>query len=200
MGGFMNSINCLECGNLFSPDTYKRKMCSLECIRLRNIRFNKMHRKSGIPNYKKTERYREYMKAYRIKYKTLAENRVKLKTYADNYRQENKDEIKKYRQTEKYKIIKSSAQSKRRALEVKTQIEDIDFFWINQRDGGKCQICGRKILFNKHKPHPMSRSYDHIIPLSKGGTHTYSNLQLAHLGCNVKKRARIENTVQQFLL
>lgn len=32
---------------------------------------------------------------------------------------------------------------------------------------------------------------DHIIPLSKGGTHTYNNVQLAHYICNSKKSDKI---------
>ena len=28
---------------------------------------------------------------------------------------------------------------------------------------------------------------DHIIPLSKGGSHTWDNVQLAHMGCNAGK-------------
>jgi 5-methylcytosine-specific restriction endonuclease McrA len=36
-------------------------------------------------------------------------------------------------------------------------------------------------------PHPASASLDHRIPLSKGGSHTAENTQLAHLACNVRK-------------
>jgi 5-methylcytosine-specific restriction endonuclease McrA len=39
----------------------------------------------------------------------------------------------------------------------------------------------------KKAPDPMSPSLDHILPLSKGGTHEPRNVQLAHLGCNVRK-------------
>ena len=36
-------------------------------------------------------------------------------------------------------------------------------------------------------PDPMSASLDHIVPLSRGGTHTLDNVQLAHLACNERK-------------
>lgn len=58
---------------------------------------------------------------------------------------------------------------------------------------GVCQLCGKPI--NKEaisKGHPQ-RDYptvDHIIPLSKGGSHTWGNVQLAHMGCNAGKRDR----------
>lgn len=35
------------------------------------------------------------------------------------------------------------------------------------------------------------KSIDHIRPLSKGGTHTWDNVQLAHLKCNIKKGNRV---------
>jgi 5-methylcytosine-specific restriction endonuclease McrA len=31
---------------------------------------------------------------------------------------------------------------------------------------------------------------DHIVPLSRGGTHEPSNVQLAHYGCNSKRGAK----------
>jgi 5-methylcytosine-specific restriction endonuclease McrA len=30
----------------------------------------------------------------------------------------------------------------------------------------------------------------YIVPLSKGGTHTYDNVQCAHFGCNSRKGNR----------
>lgn len=35
------------------------------------------------------------------------------------------------------------------------------------------------------------RHLDHVIPMSKGGGHTYANTQCSHLKCNVDKGARI---------
>jgi 5-methylcytosine-specific restriction endonuclease McrA len=33
-------------------------------------------------------------------------------------------------------------------------------------------------------------SIDHVLPVSKGGTHTWNNVRLAHRGCNMAKRDR----------
>lgn len=55
------------------------------------------------------------------------------------------------------------------------------------RDGFKCQICNKKLAMDKKAPHPDSPSIDHIVPLAKGGTHTWANVQAAHFLCNSKK-------------
>jgi 5-methylcytosine-specific restriction endonuclease McrA len=40
-------------------------------------------------------------------------------------------------------------------------------------------------------PDPLSASLDHIKPLALLGGHDEDNLQLAHLGCNARKGAKI---------
>lgn len=41
----------------------------------------------------------------------------------------------------------------------------------------------------RRHPDPLCASIDHIVPLSQGGTNDLTNLQLAHLRCNLRKRA-----------
>ena len=58
------------------------------------------------------------------------------------------------------------------------------------RDGYICQLCGGKIDQALEYPHPESRSIDHILPIARGGGHTFANVQAAHLRCNRAKGAR----------
>lgn len=65
---------------------------------------------------------------------------------------------------------------------------------LRQRDNDICQICGEAVdISDKTDKHIGAKypSCDHIIPLSKGGTHTWNNVQLAHMGCNSGKCNRI---------
>lgn len=51
----------------------------------------------------------------------------------------------------------------------------------------RCQICRERFPWEE-------LSIDHIIPLSKGGTHDRFNLQLACKRCNAKKGSKIYKT------
>jgi 5-methylcytosine-specific restriction endonuclease McrA len=55
-----------------------------------------------------------------------------------------------------------------------------------------CNICGNHIDSSLRFPHSMSASIDHVIPISKGGTHTYDNIRPAHLSCNCRKGCDLE--------
>ena len=63
-----------------------------------------------------------------------------------------------------------------------------------KRDKGICQICGEPVDVNDIENGHIRKLYptlDHIKPLSKGGTHTWDNVQLAHMACNAGKCDRV---------
>ena len=64
----------------------------------------------------------------------------------------------------------------------------IDLYELTERDNWQCQIClspiDRHDQHIKGRPHLQGPSLDHIIPVSKGGSHTWGNVQLAHFLCN----------------
>lgn len=78
---------------------------------------------------------------------------------------------------------------------------DRDAQYINQRTpafrrriyfagNGICGICGEWIDLREKWPSKKSFSVDHIVPRAAGGSHSFSNLQPAHLGCNERKSNR----------
>lgn len=71
---------------------------------------------------------------------------------------------------------------------------DITLKKLFDRDGGTCKICGGECDFGDYKIKRGKFSaginyptIDHIYPLSKGGQHSWKNVQLAHFRCNCKK-------------
>ena len=69
----------------------------------------------------------------------------------------------------------SNERKRRRAI---ARGDRIDVKELYDRHRGLCAICGQ---------HCTTPTIDHVIPLSKGGTHTWGNVQLACYECNQRK-------------
>ena len=89
----------------------------------------------------------------------------------------------------------SDASSIRRAKRYGVKYEHIIPVEIFKRDNWICRLCGVGVSHTLAYPHPMSASLNHIIPLSKNGTHTTDNVQLAHMGCSLRKSNKYEGEV-----
>ncbi len=61
--------------------------------------------------------------------------------------------------------------------------DDVTMKALLARDGEECSLCGRQVITGL----PW---IDHIVPLSKGGSHTWDNVQVAHHICNARKGVR----------
>lgn len=79
------------------------------------------------------------------------------------------------------RLIKRKAEVNRRAIKRGAFVETVDPQVVFIRDDGWCGICLG----------PVSRDerwhVDHVIPLARGGKHSYANVQLAHAHCNIAK-------------
>lgn len=78
---------------------------------------------------------------------------------------------------------------KRRAIMAKG--EDIRHLLVFERDEWICHLCNTIIDRTLRGDSWMRATLDHIIPLSKGGTHTYDNVAAAHWFCNMQKGDRL---------
>jgi 5-methylcytosine-specific restriction endonuclease McrA len=113
---------------------------------------------------------------------------LKGKTTEQAYRQRTKEQDKlshqKYRRSVKGKATWSAANAKRRALHAQAPINDFTKEqWTAMQEEYKhqCAYC------TKRAKGKLTR--DHIVPLSKGGSHTASNIVPACRSCNSKKRS-----------
>lgn len=78
-------------------------------------------------------------------------------------------------------------QARKRARFYGVAYEPISRNTVLKRDGYRCQLCGVKTPARLKVPDPHAPTVDHIIPVSQGGPHLYSNVQCACFACNVKK-------------
>lgn len=70
-------------------------------------------------------------------------------------------------------------------LRVNGKAERITLAALRKRDANRCHICGKKV--GRSSSWPGGASIDHLIPVSQGGTHTWKNVALAHMGCNTRR-------------
>lgn len=85
---------------------------------------------------------------------------------------------------------RSYGKDKRRAVKRGAYVADVHRKRIFERDGWRCQLCGKAVRRNASAPHPLAPTIDHIIPLAQGGTHEPTNVQCAHFLCNSRKGDR----------
>jgi 5-methylcytosine-specific restriction endonuclease McrA len=129
----------------------------------RNYAANPEQRRAAVR--KSYQRHRE---------KRLAHDRAHHAAKRDQYRAYNR----KYRAENPDKCREWAA--KRRAIKLATQTEPVNYAAVFARSKGVCHICGQSVAGGPYH-------FDHVIPLSKGGTHTEDNIAVAHASCNQRK-------------
>jgi 5-methylcytosine-specific restriction endonuclease McrA len=152
---------------------------------------NPRRKQCGKPECKRAfdvERNREWQRTYRATHGQWC----RPANYAEQQRQYNRQrrqEQPHWRQ--RYPEWAAAYDARRRALVAEARTDEafasVD---VHTRDNWTCRLCWLPIDPEVAWPDPMSPSVDHVIPLSRGGAHTLSNVQSAHLGCNSSKGDR----------
>lgn len=75
----------------------------------------------------------------------------------------------------------------------KCKIKDysINLIDVYKKDNGICQGCHQLLTFGDDRNDDMYPSIDHIIPVAKGGNHSWDNVQLMCRRCNYLKKDKI---------
>ena len=94
--------------------------------------------------------------------------------------------------------FRASRHVKRARIRQAVVKDRIDLPTLLKRDNFCCGICGKKIRQKYQWPHPLAASHDHIMPLSRGGDHSWANAQAAHFGCNMQKRYATQGQFRLF--
>lgn len=67
------------------------------------------------------------------------------------------------------------------------------------RDGPMCAICGKPTDYGAHHLTDEYPSIDHVVPLSHGGDHSWTNVRVTHRGCNSFRGDRPSGPIQTAL-
>lgn len=153
-------------------DECQQRYCEENKDLLRQKARARLHRRYGDPVAR--ERILESNRSYRLR------NPDKMAAQNKKWRVENKDRS-------------VALANRRRGLKHTTQSEVVSRREVYERDEATCGICGTHVDWEDFH-------VDHIVPLSRGGTHTYDNVQCAHAECNQRKHAKMDFVLQKVAL
>jgi hypothetical protein len=176
---------CCECGIAFASDR-KKKYCSVKC----------QHKGGRVPRHIMnceacgTEYSSPYKRNRFCSIQCAGQNAGIVKACVDCGMQY-------HRRISKQTRCKTCQQRKRdldqrirfrfRHGKAKERPKGLSPRQIYNNSNGMCGICGDSIDWSLKWPHPMSMSVDHIVPLSRGGDDSESNLRASHLRCNCQR-------------
>lgn len=196
---------CIVCESEFIPNSGVQKTCSRLCF----VEYRKYRRKENNKEktcalcgkvFKPTNKDQTYCTGrcasvarskIWVEHKTIKTCRYCEKSFVSSLQEINRAYCSKQCREKDYLHNNpekdSDRRRKRRAITRGIDAEYIDCTTVYRRDHNICQLCGKKVDMKLKYPHKLSASIDHVIPLSKGGTHRYANVQLAHFRCNTLK-------------
>lgn len=99
-----------------------------------------------------------------------------------------------------YKRANNATKEARRREKIQSALvdKDITVMGLFKRDAGVCYLCGRRCNAEDYVMNGETfiagdwyPSIDHVIPLAKGGKHSWDNVRLAHRRCNSLKSDKI---------
>lgn len=71
---------------------------------------------------------------------------------------------------------------------------------LRERHGDSCVFCGRGLLFEGGRDYdPRRASMEHMVPLSRGGEHSWANIRLSCWECNLSKNDKTPDEYVAFL-
>lgn len=91
-----------------------------------------------------------------------------------------------YWRTERFRLRATEKTMRRRLLMKSLAVGKVDYAAILAKHGRICHICSGPIGDGE-------LDFDHVIPLSKGGPHSESNIRPSHASCNRRKKDRHAN-------
>jgi len=137
-----------------------------------------------------------------------SDNRERQSTREKNRRQANpekyaeKEALRYEKDKDKRLLLATEHSHLRKARKKKVRTErGISKLSLKKKFGTKCYYCGIEMDFSTGSGRKFNRSMatiEHLIPLAKGGEHTFENTVLACRHCNISKNAKTEEEFEEF--
>ena len=154
--------------------------------------------------------YRSKCKACRLKsvknwYKKNHE--VQLEKHRKSYKRDvekirTRDNERYERDREKRIALATEHSHRRKARKLNTVVEKgISVLSLKKRHGTKCHYCQKEMDFSKgvgRKFNSDMATIEHLIPLARGGEHTFANTVLACRFCNISRGAKSQEDFEEY--
>ena len=173
--------SCEGCAPVLSRAEQARRKAARESERLAARRPRQTREERAAKDRERSKRYYRTNRASAIA-KRSEYRRGKVKVSAE-YRARQRTWVKRWkaRHPDAARLLAWRHKTVRKARKRGAFVERVCRSVVLKRGGGACGIC--RLPINPSEAWHV----DHIIPLSKGGAHSYVNTQPAHADCNVRK-------------
>jgi hypothetical protein len=190
-------VNCKHGHDLTPENIYVTAKGVKECRECREA-WRKKYRQNNRDKERKRNRrfYAENKEQIRQRY---LKNREKRLEQMRQYQKENYPRLLEYwRQYHKEHPEPGREKCRRRRARKLGQVGKFDLWMVRYyryAQENKCCYCGEQMRKGVRNGDPCKETLEHIIPLSKGGLHCWTNTSLACWRCNCRKQDKAEVSV-----
>jgi len=185
---------CVICGSIFHPYNISEIYCSNEC---RKTKGRNDYHKNVVAILRQQREHFWATREERKPFNCMECGQVVIPKYETKSNRQRKYCSNKC--MNKYTKRIEGRTHKERARRYGVSYETVDPIKVFMRDGYRCQLCNIKLnKKNRGTNRDDAPELDHIIPLSKGGEHSYRNTQCSCRKCNMDKGNQERGQLRMF--
>lgn len=196
-------LRCKKCGTLFNRSMISVRKGACSCPTCRKMKQNKLReqREEDRRNKEKEKEEKRIRKEERRRELEAERERNRALRYHPCPVCGTMTTNQKYCSSKCRNKANNSAKDARRRKKIADAMvdKDITVMGLFRRDAGVCYICGGRcnaedftVIDGTFIAGDWYPSIDHVVPLAKGGLHSWDNVRLAHRRCNSIKSDKTE--------